>query len=67
MDRNLGDFDRWMRVGVGSVMLLMAMLGPRSVFGLLGVLPLVIGLTGFDPIYEMLHLNTRPAFVRGRR
>lgn len=63
MLRNEGTFDRWLRVALGVVLLSLALFGPRTPWGYLGVLPLLTGLVGVCPLYRVLGFST----LRGRR
>lgn len=67
MERNQSNSDRVIRIAAGLVMLSMAFVGPQTVWGLLGLVPLLTGMSGFDPIYRFLGISTyrEPARVRG--
>jgi hypothetical protein len=43
----------------GALMLAMALVGPKSSWGLLGVLPLLGGLAGPEPIFQISGRATR--------
>jgi hypothetical protein len=53
--------DRVIRVLLGIALLAMVFVGPRTWFGLLGIIPLVTGLIGSCPIYTLLGVGTCPA------
>lgn len=55
---NEGRIDRVVRVVLGLVLLTMALVGPRTWLGWLGVVPLVTGLVGFCPLYRLLGIRT---------
>lgn len=55
---NEGLIDRIIRVFVGCVLLSLVVVGPRSIWGLVGLVPLVTGLVGMCPIYRMLGVRT---------
>ena len=62
MKTNEGYVDRTIRVIVGLVLLSVLAIGPVpgwGLFGLLAVLPLATGLTGFCPIYTVFGVDTR--------
>jgi hypothetical protein len=63
-EENLGDVDRFVRVVAGIAMLALCLVGPTSVWGLVGVLPLVTGIAGECPIYRALGISTRRATNR---
>jgi hypothetical protein len=58
---NAGAVDRAARILAGLGILSLTMFGPRSLLGLLGGAPLVTGLLGFCPIYELAGIRTCPA------
>jgi hypothetical protein len=59
MERNESTRDRVLHGAAGIAMLSMAFIGPRSVWAVLGVIPLLSGLLGFDPVYRILKISTR--------
>ncbi len=61
MVRNEGSLDRVIRVALGLALLSLTVIGPKSLFGLLGLVPLLTGAAGFCPIYRVLGLRTCPA------
>ena len=61
MVRNEGSLDRVIRVALGLALLSLTVIGPKSLFGLLGLVPLLTGAVGFCPIYRVLGLRTCPA------
>lgn len=60
MMTNEGKIDRTLRVVVGLVLLSLVFIGPESLWGLVGLVPLITGLVGFCPLYRVLGLNTCP-------
>jgi hypothetical protein len=58
MTRNIGTIDRIIRVVVGLVALSLIFVGPKSLWGLLGLIPLVTALVGWCPPYAMLGIKT---------
>jgi hypothetical protein len=62
---NVGNLDRLLRVVVGVVLLSLTVLGPRTAWGLIGILPLLTGLVGFCPLYRVLGMNTCPRTSAG--
>ena len=58
---NVGTVDRTIRVALGVVLLSLTFVGPHSLFGLIGIVPLATGLVGFCPLYRLLGLSTRAA------
>lgn len=61
MKTNEGTLDRALRVGLGVALLALVFVGPRSLWGLAGLVPLLTGLVGFCPLYRLLGVSTCPA------
>ena len=57
---NEGTVDRILRVIAGIGLLSLTVLGPKTAWGLVGLVPLVTGLAGTCPLYTLLGLNTCP-------
>lgn len=55
---NEGAFERVVRVVVGLALLSITVIGPRSIWGLIGLVPLGTGLVGFCPLYRVLGIST---------
>ncbi len=60
MKINEGNVDRLIRVIVGLVLLSVVFVGPATMWGLIGIVPLATGLIGFCPLYKILGLTTCP-------
>ncbi len=60
MSRNGGKTDRVMRVLLGLALLSLTVVGPQSLWGLIGIVPLLTGAVGFCPLYRVLGINTCP-------
>jgi hypothetical protein len=56
--RNEAMWDRAMRVVLGLAVLSLIFWGPKSLWGLVGLLPLVTGLAGSCPAYTLLGVGT---------
>ena len=56
--RNEGSFDRFCRVIVGLAILSLVFFGPKTAWGYIGLVPLITGLVGYCPAYQLLGLNT---------
>jgi Na+/proline symporter len=52
--------DRIVRVVIGLVLLSLVFVGPQTLWGLVGVVPLVTGAIGFCPLYKVLGFSTCP-------
>ena len=55
---NEGTLDRAIRVALGIVLLSLTFFGPHSLWGLVGVIPLVTGLIGWCPLYKLVGIDT---------
>lgn len=53
MPRNIGSTDRWLRVILGIGLLALVFFGPKTVWGYLGLIPLITGLFGYCPLYHV--------------
>ncbi len=62
--RNEHSLDRMIRVIIGTALLSLAFVGPRTPFGYLGIIPLATGLTGNCPLYSLFGFSTCPTKVR---
>lgn len=58
MRRNVGSIDRAARIVAGLLLLSLTVIGPRTPWGLLGLVPLATALFGFCPAYALLGIGT---------
>lgn len=58
MKTNEASIDRILRVALGLALLLLVFVGPHTLWGLVGVVPLATGLAGFCPLYKVLGIDT---------
>lgn len=58
--KNEGVVDRSIRVVIGLVLLSLVFVGPQTLWGWVGLVPLLTGLVGFCPLYKIFGLNTCP-------
>lgn len=58
MKKNVGLFDRIVRVLAGSVLLAAAFWGPQTAWGYFGFVFLFTGLFGYCPLYQALGFRT---------
>jgi len=58
MDLNVGSTDRVIRIILGLVLLSLVVVGPKTMWGLIGLIPLVTGLFGRCALYSLLGMNT---------
>jgi len=55
---NEGNIDRGIRVVAGLILLSLTVVGPKSMLGLIGLVPLLTGIVGFCPFYRLLGIST---------
>lgn len=58
MKKNIHPIERIIRVLAGIILILMAFLGPKNMWFLLGIVPILTGLIGWCPPYAMLGIST---------
>ncbi len=58
LPRNEHPYERALRVVPGAGLLALVFVGPHSMWGLLGLAPLLTGLVGSCPAYTLLHVST---------
>ena len=56
--KNEGTIDRVLRVVLGVSLLSLTVVGPQTMWGLLGLVPLLTGLVGTCPLYTLLGVGT---------
>jgi hypothetical protein len=64
MKVNEASWDRSVRVVVGLALLSLVFVGPHTLWGLVGLLPLLTGIFGFCPAYRLVGMSTCPAHAR---
>lgn len=60
MKTNEGKVDRIFRILIGLGLLSLVFIGPQTMWGLIGLVPLITGMMGFCPLYKIFGLNTCP-------
>lgn len=60
MHTNEATWDRAARVALGLALLALTFVGPRTPWGLVGLVPLLTGALGFCPIYRLAGMSTCP-------
>jgi len=55
---NEGTADRVIRVLLGIALLSLTVVGPRTPWGYVGLVPLATGVFGFCPLYRIIGVNT---------
>lgn len=60
MKKNEGKVDRILRIVVGLGLLSLVFVGPQTVWGFVGLVPLFTGAFGFCPLYKVFGFDTCP-------
>ncbi|MEP6862171.1 MAG: DUF2892 domain-containing protein [Deltaproteobacteria bacterium] len=55
---NESAIDRAVRVMFGIGLLALVFVGPKSAWGLIGIVPLATGLVGFCPLYRLVGIDS---------
>ncbi|MBX9862363.1 MAG: DUF2892 domain-containing protein [Hyphomicrobium sp.] len=58
MTHNVGTIDRTLRIVLGLGFLSLVFVGPQTLWGLVGLVPLLTGLVKFCPAYSLTGTNT---------
>ncbi len=58
--RNEHKVDRVVRIVIGLALLSIVFVGPQTMWGLIGVVPLATGLAGTCPVYSVIGFRTCP-------
>ncbi|MGO9818755.1 MAG: DUF2892 domain-containing protein [Acidocella sp.] len=58
MVKNLGSLDRLLRAIVGLVLLSLVFIGPKTLWGLIGLVPLGTAVISFCPAYRLFGIKT---------
>lgn len=56
--KNESNLDRTLRVVVGVALLALVFVGPRTPWGLVGLIPLLTGIVGVCPLYRLVGVST---------
>jgi hypothetical protein len=57
-EKNVGQVDKYARIGGGSLLLVLAGTGAIGAWGFIGLVPLATGLLGSCPVYSLLGKST---------
>lgn len=60
MKTNVGTIDRTVRIVVGVVLIAMVFVGPQTLWGLVGLVPLFTGMLRSCPLYSVFGISTCP-------
>ena len=58
MSTNIGGLDRILRIIAGLALISLVFIGPHTVWGWVGVIPLITGLVGWCRAYTVLGIDT---------
>ena len=58
MQKNVGSVDRALRIVAGLVLLSLTVIGPKTMWGLIGIVPIVTALVSWCPAYTLLGIKT---------
>ena len=58
MQKNIHPVERVVRVVVGLALISMAFIGPANLWFLVGIVPVLTGVTGWCPPYQLLGFST---------
>ena len=57
---NIGTLDKELRIGVGALLIALALFGVIGWWGWLGLIPLATAFVRFCPLYALFGINTCP-------
>lgn len=60
LKKNVGNTDRAFRIVLGIGLISLAFAGPQTVWGWVGVIPLLTAFVGTCPVYSLFGINTCP-------
>ena len=58
MKKNIGGVERTIRIIVGTAVLALAFVGPKTPWAYLGIIPLATGFIGWCPPYALFGIST---------
>jgi len=58
MKANIGGIDRFLRIIIGLFVFSLLFWGPKTLWGLLGLIPILTALIGYCPPYAWLGIST---------
>lgn len=58
MSKNVGGVDKWARICVGIVLVILALTGTVGTWGYLGIIPLLTGVLNYCPAYRVFGIKT---------
>ncbi|MGE4500675.1 MAG: DUF2892 domain-containing protein [Hydrogenovibrio sp.] len=57
---NIGTLDRWLRIIIGAVLIVLAATDVLGLWAYIGIIPLATGIIRWCPIYTLLGIQTCP-------
>jgi hypothetical protein len=60
MQKNVGQIDKIVRIAVGLLLIVLALMGTIGWWGWIGIVPIATGLMGSCPAYSLLGFSTCP-------
>jgi len=61
MQCNVGNTDRYLRISVGAILIILALTGTIGMWGWIGIVPLATGIFRYCPAYSLLSLGNKAA------
>ena len=58
LSTNEGRADRVLRIVFGAALLSLVFVGPKTLWGLIGIVPLLTGIAGVCPVYSLFGVST---------
>ncbi|MGD9656382.1 MAG: DUF2892 domain-containing protein [Methylocystis sp.] len=58
MQANIGRTDRIIRIVAGLLLLSLVFIGPKTLWGLVGLIPLATAFINFCPAYKLIGMDT---------
>ena len=58
MNKNVGNVDRIIRIIIGVAILSLTIVGPKTMWGILGIIPLLTAAFSFCPLYAIFNVKT---------
>lgn len=56
--KNIGSIDKVLRLLIGIIGISLVFFGPHTLWGWLGIIPLLTGAVNFCPLYRIIGLST---------
>ncbi|WP_082672034.1 DUF2892 domain-containing protein [Thiomicrospira sp. XS5] len=57
---NIGTLDRWLRILIGAVLIVLAATDVLGLWAYIGIIPLATGIIRWCPLYTLLGIQTCP-------